>query len=243
MTSLVLAAAGLLLAQADPLSGVSPEKGKRLFDGQCAVCHGIGGGGGTGPSLKRAKLERCPNNAALLEVIKEGIRGTQMPGAWQLSDNEAVLVAAYVRSLGKVAPEVVPGNAAHGAEVYRSAGCAGCHIVAGAGMGFGPELTTIGLSRGANNLKTSIVDPGADIDEAFLTVRLVTKAGKELKAMRVNEDSFTIQVRTAAGFQSFEKKDLSKLERLPKESLMPGYGKRLSGSDLDDLIAYLASLR
>jgi hypothetical protein len=62
--------------------------------------------------------------------------------------------------------------------------------------------------------------------------------------MRVNEYSFTIQVRDATNrFRSFRKRELKVLERQPNRSLMPSYRERLSASELDDLTAYLASLR
>jgi len=62
--------------------------------------------------------------------------------------------------------------------------------------------------------------------------------------MRVNEDSFTIQLRDASGkYQSFRKADLIKMSRETKSSLMPSYSGKFSAAEMDDLIAYLASLR
>ncbi len=242
MINLLLLA--LTLAQADPLDGLSPLEGKRLFDGQCAVCHGIGGGGGTGPSLQKPVLPRAATNADLIHVISEGIPNTQMPGAWQMTDREARLVATYVRSIGQVEQTPITGDPKRGQDLYQKFGCANCHIVAGTGRGFGPELTTIGLRRGAAHLKQSLTDPAAAIDSEFMTVRLTTKDKGAIKTMRVNEDTFTIQVKDAGGrFQSFNKLDLTKVERLPKESMMPTYKGRLQPAQLDDLVAYLAGLR
>lgn len=242
MINLLLLA--LTLAQADPLDGLSPLEGKRLFDGQCAVCHGIGGGGGTGPSLQKPVLPRAATNTDLIHVISEGIPNTQMPGAWQMTDREARLVATYVRSIGKVEQTPITGDPKRGQDLYQKSGCANCHIVAGTGRGFGPELTTIGLRRGAAHLKQSLTDPAAAIDSEFMTVRLTTKDKGTIKTMRVNEDTFTIQVKDAGGrFQSFNKQDLTKVERLPKESMMPAYKGRLQPAQLDDLVAYLAGLR
>ena len=34
--------------------------GRKIFESQCALCHGQTGGGGRGPSLSRAKLARRP---------------------------------------------------------------------------------------------------------------------------------------------------------------------------------------
>ena len=233
----------LLLGQ-DGLTGLSQAEGKKLFDGQCAVCHGIGGGGGTGPSLQKPVLPRAATDADLVRVISEGINNTQMPGAWQMTERETRLVAAYVRSIGAVEQTAITGDAKRGEDLYKKFGCTNCHIVAGVGRGFGPELSGVGLRRGAAHLKQSIVDPAGEVPGEFMTVRLTTRDKGPLKAMRVNEDSFTIQVRDSAGhYQSFNKQDLSRVEHLPKESLMPSYKGRLQAAQLDDLVAYLAGLR
>src|SRR5450432_1631307 len=84
--------------------------GQKLFTSQCALCHGVAGGGGRGPSLTRAKLNHAEDDAALRGVIQNGIP-PEMPGAWQLSPREAASVAAYVRSLGSVAAEPLAGDA------------------------------------------------------------------------------------------------------------------------------------
>ncbi|HEY3738604.1 MAG TPA: c-type cytochrome [Bryobacteraceae bacterium] len=243
MIATILIAITLSQAAPDPLEGLSPAEGKRLFNGQCAVCHGIGGGGSTGPNLQRATLPRAATNADLVHVITEGIPNTQMPGAWQMTEHEARLVATYVRSLGKIDQVVIPGDPKNGEVVYAKSGCAGCHIISGAGRGFGPELTGIGLRRGAAHLRESIVDPAAEVAAEFMTVRLVPADGRPIKAIRVNEDSFTIQIKDSAGqFRSYDRTQLKSVEHLPKESLMPAY-THMKPSDLDDLVAYLASLR
>ena len=63
-------------------------RGRRLFQGQCARCHGMDGAGGAGPGLNRSVLGRAPDDQALFSVIKEGIRSTEMPAAWQMIDQE-----------------------------------------------------------------------------------------------------------------------------------------------------------
>ena len=75
-----------------------------------------------GLRLTKAKLTRAPTDAALVKVIEDGIRGTEMPGAGAMSEREMRQTAAYVRSLGKVVQKPVPGNPAHGAEIYLSKG-------------------------------------------------------------------------------------------------------------------------
>ena len=238
------AAAGSVWAQQEAGGARSADLavGKRIFESQCALCHGQTGGGGRGPSLNRARLNRAPDEASLRKAIEEGLP-PEMPGAWQLHPHEVASVAAYVRSLGTLPPERLPGDAARGQRVYDSHGCAACHMIAGQGEGFGPELTAIGARRNGAHLREALVRPAADLPEDFLYVSVTTAGGEKVTGIRVNEDSFTIQVKDAGGrFHSYRKAELSELRKLPKETPMPSFGG-LSSTDLDDLVAYLAGLR
>src|SRR5277367_1334263 len=52
--------------------------GKKIFESQCALCHGQTGTGGRGPSLNRAKLAKAPDDEALWKLISTGIE-PEMP--------------------------------------------------------------------------------------------------------------------------------------------------------------------
>jgi cytochrome c oxidase cbb3-type subunit III len=217
--------------------------GKKIFESQCALCHGQTGTGGRGPSLNRPKLSRAPDDEALWKVITGGIE-PEMPGAWQLNVREVYSLAQYVRSLGAIPPETLPGDSGRGEHIYQSKGCAGCHMIAGKGEGFGPELTDIGTRRNGAHLRQVILHPATLLPEEFLYVTVVTQAGTTVRGIRVNEDSFNIQIKDARGqFHSFAKADLKELKRLPNETPMPSFEKSLSPAELDDLVAYLASLK
>lgn len=218
--------------------------GERLFDSQCALCHGIGGKGGRGPILAGARLKNAPDEEALRRVVSQGIEGTEMPGAWQLNPREVENVAAYVRSLGKLSAEPATGNAASGAEAYRAKACGSCHTIAGAGGGFGPELTEIGARRSVPYLLESLVKPAAAAPDYFLYVEAIPESGAPVRGIRVNEDSFTIHIKDAAEkFHAFRKAELKALRKLFNQSPMPSYDKTLSATELNDLVAYLASLK
>jgi putative heme-binding domain-containing protein len=218
------------------------QPGRLIFESQCALCHGQTGGGGRGPALNRPKLDRAPDDQALRTLISDG-RG-DMPGAWQLHPDEVVSVAAYVRTLGALPQETLPGDAARGERVYGSKGCAGCHMVNGQGEGFGPELTAVGARRNAAFLRQTILKPAATLPEGFLYVSAVPSSGAAVRGIRVNEDSFTIQVRDAGGrYFSFRKSQLKSLDRLAGQTPMPSYQGQMGGADLDDLVAYLAGLK
>ena len=244
---------GLALAATSPIVAQNLENGEQLYLTLCARCHGILGDGGEGPSLKRAVLSHAPDDDALIAVIIGGIPGTGMPGSRQLRGADGADVAAFVRGLGRLPPEPMPGDPTAGALVYLSANCASCHILSGVGTGIGPELTGVGMRRNAEYLRRAVTNPDADqpklVDRfrgslnAFLTVRVVSELGT-YEGMRVNEDAFTVQMRDLNGeLYSFEKADLISYEKAPGHSLMPGYNAVLNAQQIDDVVSYLMSLR
>jgi putative heme-binding domain-containing protein len=190
-------------------------------------------------------LPQAPDDQSLFLVIRDGIKGTEMPGGYALDTREAWQLTAYVRSLGQMTPETVRGDPKHGQELYQAKGhCSQCHIVSGQGGSLGPELTEIGTRRSAAHLRTAILDPGSTLPERFLQVRLVTKDGRRITGVRLNEDIFTIQVRDLnGGIHSLFKDDLKELQRDTGKSPMPSFRGSLSASEVDDLVAYLSSLR
>ena len=228
-----------------PHSRADLARGQKLFQVHCALCHGLEGEGGRGPLLTRAKLSHAPDDATLLKVIEEGIRGTEMPGAGAMSDHEIRQTAAYVRSLGRIPLRAVPGNAAHGAEIYRTKGnCAQCHSIRGEGGISAPSLTGIGTRRSAAFLRESLVEPEAAVPEEYLRVTVVPNNGASVSGVRVNEDSFSIQVRDdRGGSHSFWRSDIREVNKLRGKSPMPSYKGQLSDEEITDVVAYLASLK
>src|SRR5262245_55277960 len=78
--------------------------GTRISGCQCAWCHGTNGVGGTGPGLQIATLRHAANDQALVDIVRAGIPGTDMPGfTTVLTDRTAWQTAAYVRTLGRAA--------------------------------------------------------------------------------------------------------------------------------------------
>ncbi|MEK6303012.1 MAG: c-type cytochrome [Acidobacteriota bacterium] len=247
----LLVLGGLSIAAASPqddliakLTSSEIERGRQMFVAHCAVCHGIEGTGERGPSLSHPSLRRVTDDKALFNLIQNGVEGSEMPGAWQLSEREVWQVAGYVRSLGRTTPVKLPGDAANGKRLYESNGCAACHIVSGSGGVLGPELTDIGARRSPGYLHAAVVDPASSAPEGYLVVRVTTRESKKIWGVRVNEDSFTIQLRDSGGrFHSFRKTDITQLKKDFKAELMPSYRDAFNRSEMDDLVAYLAGLR
>jgi cytochrome c oxidase cbb3-type subunit 3 len=218
------------------------DTGKRIFESQCALCHGQDGSGGRGPSLRKAKLKRAPDDDALKKAIADGLP-PEMPGAWQLHPREVDATASYVRSLGKLAVEEILGVPAAGEAVFNKTGCANCHIVNGQGTARGPELSAVGSRRNARHLREAIVTPDSFVPDDFLLVEITDVSGRTVRGVKVNEDLFSIQLTLPGGnHQSYQKQSLKSLKRLTGKSTMPAF-PNLPAADLDNLIAYLASLK
>jgi putative heme-binding domain-containing protein len=219
--------------------------GKRAYVAQCALCHGIDGSGGYGPSLLVPVLRRASDDKGLLRVVEQGIPNL-MPGygrangarrSWQL--------AAYVRTLNAgSAPVSVAGDAGRGKAIYQERGCASCHVLGGAGRAFGPDLSEIGGQRGAAYIKQALLEPGARVPEGHVVVTAKPKDARSVRGVRVSEDVFWVYVRDPGGkIYRYWKPDLEALEREAGTSLMPAYGATRSVTEIDDLVAYLTSLR
>jgi putative heme-binding domain-containing protein len=240
LSRFLLASFLLLALPAAPLHAETKPDGQSTFDSSCAGCHGSAGMGGRGPSLK-GQL-RVGNDAAdIKKTILNGIPGTGMP-KFDFEDDELQALVAYVRSLHSVnssAPH--PGDKQEGKLIYDRSGCSGCHKIGNDGNAFGPNLTRIGAERSYEYLKTSILNPSADVPETYQTLIVRTQDGKEYRGLRVNEDSFTLQLRLPdQTFRSFDKRDIVQ-EKAETESAMPPY--QFNERDLANLLAYLSDLR
>lgn len=229
--------------QAVPAPAPQRGSGKLLFERHCALCHGIDGSGGRGPSLRRRKLVRGADKEALESLIENGIP-PEMPDAWFLSKGEIASVAAYVRTLSNAPPEGLPGDPARGKAIYARGGCSACHILAGEGSGFGPDLSEVGARRGSARLRETLENPAKTIPENFLLIETTTDSGQTVRGIRLNEDTFSIQLKDQQGnIYSFRKSDLRNLKKLRGETPMPAYASVFSSAELDDLVKFLAVQR
>jgi alcohol dehydrogenase (cytochrome c) len=173
-----------------------------------------------------------------------------MPPFRGLSDEQIWQLVSYLRSLQANAPadrasasatEPAPGNAAAGEQLFAGkAACASCHEVNGRGGITGPDLSNAGRLPAAQ-LRETILNPSAGRSAA--TVVVTTRDGAEIRGVRRNEDTFSIQMVDASGrLHLLDKRTLASV-RVENRSLMPAdYATRLSPDEINNIVSYLRTL-
>jgi alcohol dehydrogenase (cytochrome c) len=255
-------------AASNPLaaSAAAVAAGQTQYSQLCQTCHGPAGqGGDRGPALTTGTFTHGSGDADLFRSIRSGLRGTQMPPFAALSDSQIWQLVAYLRSLqspsstaGAASPTTGPpraeprGNAAAGESLFSGrAACASCHEVNARGGIVGPDLSNAGRLTPAV-LRQKIVTPNAvppggrgggrgGATPATAIVR--TLDGREVRGVRRNEDTFSLQMIDVAGqLRMFDKRQLSSVVVGSTSLHPPDYATRLSADDIANLVAYLRTL-
>lgn len=106
----------------------------------------------------------------------------------------------------------------------------------------GPDLTIYGEDHSAKEIADAITRPKNNVDGIYKLVTVVNRDGQRFRGTIRNQDNFSLQLQASDGsFYFLLKSDVNRLE-YDEHSMMPAdYGKRLSQTELDDLVSYLMS--
>jgi alcohol dehydrogenase (cytochrome c) len=245
-------------AATNPLTGdpAASAEGQRLFSQTCASCHGASGrGSDRGPALTVGSFPHGNTDPEVFRTIRNGIAGTQMPPSPGLTDTQIWQLVIYIRGLQAAvstdqAAASVSDDAAAGEVLFGAkAGCATCHEVNGRGGIIGPDLSHAGRLTPAV-LRQRIVEPNAPAlagrggggrgGATPATVVVRTRDGREVRGVRRNEDTFSLQmIDTSGQLRLFDKLRLTSVV-VEEGSLHPrDYATRLTDKEIGDLVAYL----
>jgi cytochrome c oxidase cbb3-type subunit III len=221
------------------------RNGGAMFRTRCAGCHGPDARGDRGPDLTSLWASGVSDDR-IFETVRQGVPGSEMPGAdpLRVPDREIWQVLAYVRTLaGSTPPQTFTGTPENGERIFQKT-CRTCHMVNGSGGELGPDLSRIGSGRPRAALTKKIRAPSENIRPGYEPVTLVLGDGQRIRAVKKNEDEFSIQVMDMRQrVQGYAKANLTEVVD-DKQSVMPAYGSdQLGAGDLDDLVSYLSTLR
>lgn len=216
-------------------------EGARLFRPLCSTCHGQRGVGWAGRTPNFAGgLKHASEDNEVFDLIRNGIPNLGMP-AFELDERQTWQLVSYLRSLA-LDTGAAQGNAEAGAALFRSQGCIRCHRVGGEGGWLGPDLQATAAISTPAALREAILDPNGSVHPRAFRARATASDGTVVQGLRMNEDTFSVQILVADGrLISLDKTTLRAFE-IVSDSSMPVYRDRLNDEDLEDVVAYVASL-
>lgn len=223
------------------------ERGGQIYLLTCASCHGPNGDTVPGVNVASGSFRRATTDADLATLVRRGIPGTAMPPN-SLTEAEALQVVAYLRSWPTVAPPAtaprdgLTGLAAEGRALYGSLDCATCHMLDGRGGYVGPDLSSAGITRTADELRRALTDPDADIRVGMRTVTVQMGNGPPTVGRLLNQDTYTLQFIDASGRLTSVRKDAVRTWAVMEASAMPNYATKLTAQQIANLVAYLQTL-
>jgi len=226
----------LLTANAYPL-GLRREALKNLVEKR-------GGGARVIALLREQKLSEDLKSqaAALLYTARDP----------RTRNEAAAFVPLPKTSAGRPLPAISEllrreGNADRGREVFfrtTTNACASCHRAGGRGQWIGPDLSTIGVKYGRDELVHSILSPSAAIGLAYRSVVAALASGRVVTGLAVEDTPARLVLKTAEGERvvidpsSIEERSTSDVSLMPE-----GLAQTMTDQELVDLLAYLGTLR
>jgi len=234
------------------------DQGEKLFRKKksCFACHQLEDEGGlVGPDLSRAGFSYTPEWIFTWLGNPQQIKPhSRMPNLG-LSNEECRAITVFLASLkGEGLKKkwkaylAASGDPVKGEKLFfdseGKANCGKCHAVNGKGGKVGPQLSFVGTSRTQAFLLESILNPKAVITSGYSSVLILTKKGKFITGVKLNEDDSSIDLMDKEGIALHIAKDDIKKFKTQKISIMPGNFKDiLTQDDIRHLLAYLATLK
>jgi cytochrome c oxidase cbb3-type subunit 3 len=210
--------------------------GAKIYQSQCASCHGLDGKGGQGtPDFTAGQFRRASSEEGLFQIVAKGITGTTMP-AFNLDGKQIWQLLTHIRAFSyKRVSAGAQGNPEQGRELFRTHNCARCHDANA------PDLSRLANNRNAAELRRAIEEPNADVDSAWWRIRITLHSGQTLAGRRLNEDSHSIQILDSQGNLRTADKSQIAASEIQRTSPMPSFRGKLQPEEWNHLLAYLIS--
>ena len=117
--------------------------------------------------------------------------------------------------------------------------CVMCHEIGGIGVQFGPPLDGWGKTQTSEVIARSIIDPSADISHGFDGAELVTKDGKTINGLLIQEGNPLIIVSMGGITQILPKNKIAENRKMTRSMMLSAAQLALTEQDVADLVAYL----
>jgi cytochrome c oxidase cbb3-type subunit 3 len=244
--------------QRPPGDPVQIARGNALYGIHCTGCHGadLRGGDLGGPNLLRSQLTLSDQDGELILPIIQGSRQSQGMPAIDMSREDGLAVAAYVRSIvasigrqgmppsiGQEPPSVLVGDARAG-QAYFDSKCNGCHSPTGDLKGIAtripdPKALQNRWVAGGGGRR------GAGAGTPPVTVTITPLSGERIDGRLVRIDDFLVTIALADGTVHTFRRD-GEMPKVEVHDPMKAHRDLLSAytdQDMHNVTAYLATLK
>lgn len=249
--------------QRPPADPVVVERGRGLYVGNCAPCHGADARGGQlgGPNLLRSQLVLADRDGELIvPVVQKGRPGTIMVPRPDIAEADVKAMTTYLHHLqaqgsnqggpppGEEVPlDILVGDAKAGA-AYFAQKCASCHSAAGDLNGIAtrvPEamaLQNLWVSGGRAAGRRQFRPPS---ERSTVTATVTLPSGEKVEGPLVRLDDFLVTVRLADGSQRSFRRD-GDVPAVSVNNPLQAHQELLAvltDTNMHDVTAYLATLK
>ncbi len=133
-------------------------------------------------------------------------------------------------------------DAATGQKIFQKH-CAACHQIANQGAKVGPNLDGIGV-RGLERLLEDVIDPNRNVDQAFRSTIITTKAGQTVSGLFLREEGNVVILADKDGKDvRIEKGQIDDRTLSPLSPMPSNFIEALGEPELHHLMAYLLEQR
>jgi putative heme-binding domain-containing protein len=169
------------------------------------------------------------NNPELLKLVSDqwgSLRTQRDPAREELIERMRAVVLAG------------PGDPLEGQKVFAKV-CGQCHKIYGQGEEVGPDITQNGRSS-FEQLLSNVFDPSLVIGTGYQATIVVTKDGRVLTGLLVEDSAQRVQLKIQGGKVETIPRDNVETQKLSELSLMPeGLENQLTEKEITDLFAYI----
>lgn len=239
----------------DPGDPAAIERGRNIYDTNCAFCHGVDTrGGASGPSLLRSAVVLDDKNGELIgPVVQAGRPDRGMP-RFSLSSDHIADLAAFLHSFAVSGYDtsrqrpatILVGNAAAGEVVFKTK-CSSCHSTSGDLHGLATRIADPRTLQQSWLMPGSMVGRGGGPAPARArppSAVVTLPSGQTFEGELERVDDFFVAIRTADGRRrAFRTTDGTKVDvkdpLVAHRELLPTY----SDAEIHNLTAFLVTLK
>lgn len=195
-------------------------------------------------AVEAKKVQRgdvTPFLARQMLDLKNATVKERMEKVWgQIRQSPGEKKALIDKYKGMLTPAVLAkADLAHGRLIFSKT-CAQCHRLFGEGASIGPDLTGSDRANLHYVLENS-VDPSAVIGNDYRLTNIVTKKGRLIAGIIVEETERALTVQTATERFVLSKADVDERTQSNVSMMPEGQLEKLTPEELRDLVGYLAS--